>query len=520
MRAGAEDSTRIIARNALANWAWYAFVLVSGFLLPRLIDRHQGRELLGVWDFGWSMVAYVNLLAMGVSSSVNRYVARYRTEGRDHALNLTVNSALAILVVSASVGVAIAGLVVTWLPHLLGELDPGVIRAARWTVALLCLNCALKLPGGVFNGIITGLERFDRLNAIRIVRDATVLCSSIFALFAGGGIVALAAIVLCGDLLGELVKILVARRLCRGLHLSWRLCRLATIMEVLSFGGKTLAMGLARGAIYQTSGVFIAIFLGPASLAVFARQRALVMHTMRFVKQYAQVFVPRSSVLQASDDLPALQRTLVQTSKWGMYITMPLMTVTLIMAGPLLRLWMGSDYEAPKALMIMAAGHMLFVPQLGVYSILVGIGRHGLPAWAEIGAAVVSIGLGYVAVGMLNGGLVGAAIAMSLPLAVSGGIVTPLYACRVLDLSVLSYLRRVFPSPIIASIPLAFCLLVSRFIFKESAMRSVCVGVGLGALMTVAIYWRWVLPDMIKIRVRKIWSRPVGDRWPLPSKTT
>lgn len=490
----------------LANWLWYVLVVIAGFILPRFIDRHQGQELLGVWDFGWSLVIYISFLAFGVTSAVNRYVARSRALGDWDTLNAIVTSSLAVLCVSAAAGCALALALAAAVPGLLGNSSTHVVTTAQWLVLILAAKAALQLPGGVFNGVITGYERFDLLNAIRIVRDGAVLLAAVVLLAVGYGILTLAIVMLVSELLAEVAKFIVARSLCTQLHLSVNMCRWRTIKELFSFGGKTFVQSLARGGIYQGSSLLVGVFLGPAPLAVYARQRALVVHTLSFVKQYAQVFIPRSSALDAEGDTRALRHTLIQTSKYGLYVTLPIMLVLLIMGGALLTLWMGPEYRAPWVLAVMALGHLLYIPQLGVYSVLMGIGKHGMQAWFDLGAAVAGILLGLVILGPLNGGLFGAAIAMTLPVAVSGGVFMPVYACRCLHLPMRRYLVEVVPGPLLASVPLAVCLIASRILFDGQPIVALAVGVGVGGLVTLPLYVRWVLPASLKSRIIRLVS--------------
>lgn len=99
--------------NIIASWAGHFVFIVAGFVMPRLVNDMLGRELLGVWDFAWSLVAYFSLVEAGVASSVNRYVARYRVEDDSDSINRTVSSALFIvglaglLVILLSVGVSL-----------------------------------------------------------------------------------------------------------------------------------------------------------------------------------------------------------------------------------------------------------------------------------------------------------------------------------------------------------------------------------------------------------------------------
>ena len=70
-----------MAWNIMASWGGHAVFVVAGFLMPRLIDEHLGQSSLGIWDFSWSIVSYFVLAQVGVGSSVNRYISKFRTAG-------------------------------------------------------------------------------------------------------------------------------------------------------------------------------------------------------------------------------------------------------------------------------------------------------------------------------------------------------------------------------------------------------------------------------------------------------
>ena len=67
-----------LIRNVLSSWGGHIVFIVAGFLMPRMMDHYVGQRLLGVWDLGWSIVSYFELAQIGMGSSVNRFVAKYR----------------------------------------------------------------------------------------------------------------------------------------------------------------------------------------------------------------------------------------------------------------------------------------------------------------------------------------------------------------------------------------------------------------------------------------------------------
>ena len=123
-----------MAWNVAASWAGHMVFVIAGFVMPRFLDRHLGQEALGIWDFGWSLVSYFGLTQAGIGSSVDRYVARFRSVGNTGALNCAVSSVMCIQIVSGMIAVLLT-LTVAWaLPVLFPQRLGGQLRSA-WAAA-------------------------------------------------------------------------------------------------------------------------------------------------------------------------------------------------------------------------------------------------------------------------------------------------------------------------------------------------------------------------------------------------
>ena len=480
-----------VLRNVTTNWLWYLLVIASGFIVPRMIDRHLGSELLGIWDFGWALVNYLALLALGVVSSVNRYVARHLAEENWTELNATVNSSLAILAVSCLIAAAVTLGLAEGVAYLLPEASKSALATGRYVVLFLGLAAAIQLPGGVFNGVITGYERFDLLNLIRSIADAAVLIGLVTMMLAGYGLAALAAVILAREVFSLAARYLAARWLCPTLRLSPGSVNWSTVRDLLSFGGKTMLQSIARGGLYQLNSILVGFFLGPIVLAVYARQRSLIMHVLRFVKQYAQVFTPTAANLHGRNDLAALRKLLIDSARYGFYITTPMVVGLIVLGGELLDVWMGPDFRAELVLAILALGHALTLPQQSVFTVLMGMSKHGRAALFELYAAIASVVMGLIMLGPLNLGMTAAALAVAVPIALANGLLLPIYACRVLGVPVADYAKAVLPGPLAAAIPFATVLLIVRWLIDDPWL-TLAVAAGAGSAVLLPIYWRWV----------------------------
>ena len=148
-------------------------------------------------------------------------------------------------------------------------------------------------------------------------------------------------------------------------------------------------------------------------------------------------------------------------------------------------------------------GHVLLIPQQGVYSVLLGMNRHGRIAVFDWAGVALSFVLDWVLMGPLQMGMIGAAIALSVPMTLCGGVLMPLYACRILEISAVQYFREIAPKPLLAVLPLTLILVACRVITPD---HSLIAGLTLGALVTVPIYWMTIVPLELRTRiVEKIW---------------
>ena len=490
-----------LASSVLTSWAALLVSLASGFVLPRLIGDQLGQEILGIWDFGWSLVAFTSLLRIGVASSVSPYVARYTKLNDLEGLNRSVNaSALALTI---SFGLSLFLLAAFWLvtPRLLGSDDAGHVALARTLIIILGLNAALQMPLGLYSGVLNGLRRFDLKNGAQSAGDILSVVVMVTLLYSGAGLPWLAATALSCELLVALINYVSCRRLCPGLSVvPWRTDR-ASVLDVLGFGGKSMLQHVSRVGLYQASGMIVSAFMGPAALAVYSRQRALIAYASKLMNQYGAVFAPSASALYAAGDHEGLRRLAFRSTRFGLYFTLPIVALLAISGGAVVRLWMGPGYEAPAALALLAAGHLVSLSQRGAYRILQGMNRHGRPAAAECVCAILSIGLGIFLVGGLGWGISGAAGAVALSVTIGGGLAPAWEVCRALHIHPVTYARKIGAGPLLAVLPIVAALSGARWLFPQHALYELLFGLGVGGVLAAPGYWFAVAPQRWRKRL-------------------
>ena len=504
----ADDLTgrKHMTRSVLASWAGHFVFVVAGFIMPRMIDNRLGHELLGVWDFAWSLIAYFGLVQAGIGSSVNRYVAKYRAVGDIDGVNRAVSSVWCFHMAAGTVILILTVVLSLFLPDMFGARLGENVVTAQWVVFLMGISAGLRLSVASFSGVVSGCHRWDLHNAITSGFHTLVVGGMITALCLGGGLIWLAIISSVGLLLADFSRVPVAYRLCHGLHVRPGLATWRQGVSMLAFGGKTLIPSVGNLLLHQTISIMIVAYLGLAPLALFARSQSLIRHLQTLVAKLAHVLTPTASALSGAEKEQELRSLLIRSTRYAFFITLPITLVLAIFGDAILTFWMGSWYGDGTVLTILAIGFLPTIGHLPVLSILAGMNAHGRPGLAYLFASIFAAALTSIALGPMQLGLTGAAVAIVVPLALANGVYLPIYACRRMEIRITRFYSGVLLGPMLCALPFALCLIGARMYFSDALLIGAAWGCSLGFAVLVVLYWIYVLPERLRAAVRRILS--------------
>jgi O-antigen/teichoic acid export membrane protein len=448
---------------------------------------------------------------VGIASSVNRYVAHYRATGDTEGLNRTVSSVTCVLAVMAALIVALGVGATFVVSAFLGDLSAEAVTDAQWLVVLIAAGGAVEVALSGYAGVLTGCYRHGVANAIGAGGVAVATAAMVLSLAWGGGLVSLGVINLCGEVLRTVAICAAAYWVCPGLRVHFSLARWSAVRQLVAFGGKTLMFSAAALIQNQGASIIIVAFLGPMVLALWSRSMALIRNTMAIVQRFSVVITPTASSLQAMGKMEEMRDVLVTAGRYGAYITVPIIVVLMTLGDPILNVWMGANYEQGLVLAILAAGHIGILTQRSAFNVLVGLNAHGRVGLVNMAAAISSVGLMAVALGLLRSGLPGVAAAMTAPLTLAG-FYMPMHTCRLLGIPFGQYLIRVLKGPVLCALPLAACCGISRIVFSDQHLWALLCGLLTGGVALAPFYWRFALPATLKATLRRVSGRVIGVR--------
>jgi O-antigen/teichoic acid export membrane protein len=507
-----EDLTgkKRLAHNVVWSWAGHLVFVISGFIMPRMIDSHIGQRSLGIWDLCWSLVNYIGLASFGIGTAVNRNVARYRAAGQIEELCRAISS---VVVIQAIVGLvallaaaALAWIVPVAFAHRLGA----DAEAARWVVLFLGATLAVQMGLDSFRGVITGCHRWDLHNGIQSGSFAVITVAMITALELGGGIVSLSIVYFIGNVFGELLRMQMALRVCPELQVRWRYADWAYGKSVTVFGGKSLVLWLPTLVISQTVNVELAAAMGPAALAILSRPLGLVRHAETFLNKFTYILGPMVGSLYGEEQTAARRSLYMSSTRWCVAFSLPILVGLAILGDSLIMVWMGPHYVHPWLMATLALGMFLPVAQGPAVQILIGLDAHGRVGLLNLVLVVVVLVAGTIGLNHFGWSIIGAGLLVVASQGVLYGLMLPAFACARVRIPLGEYFRTGFLVPVACCGPFALVLGLARWRFDEQPLLALALGSVAGGLVLGALYWRFLLTDEHRARVRGVLTARLG----------
>jgi O-antigen/teichoic acid export membrane protein len=481
---------RRVVLNVLSNWGGQAVSLLLSFLVTPFIVTSLGDTAYGVWVLMSAIAGYLGLLDLGVRGAVSRYVARFAASGDDGSASRTVSSAVQIFSAMGGLATLVSLLLALVAIDRLGihEADR---TAARAVLALIGLNVGVSLVSGTWAGTLAALQRFDRLNLVEVVVGTLRTGAMAGAVFAGQGIVAMAAIQLTMSLVRWLWLAELIRRLYPTLRFDLGTFSREHVRLIFAFSVLSFLIHVSGRLIYYTDALVIAAFLPVGLLTFFSIGAALVESARLLVTGVSITTSPMASSLDGTGEHDRIRTLLLTSAKYSMMILLPVATTFLLRGPSFIGLWIGPSYaQASGDVLVVLALPLLFhAGAHGIGGIIMGAGRHKPMVPAMLTEAGANLALSVWLLPTM--GIVGVAWGTTIPSIVSSVLFWPWLARHALDVPVASYVENLWIRPWVAVVPFALGTYVVERLWPATTLVGFFAQVGLCLPLALAGDW-WI----------------------------
>jgi len=451
------------ARGAASNYAGQIVVLTTGVLLTPVVLHSVGPQSYGLWILANSLAGYGGLLDLGISSSLQKYVAEQRARGAPDEISRIVGTAITLYVVLGLLGFVVFAGLASVLPGLIGVSadDP---ETATLLIVLVGLQLALSLPGATPSAVLRGAQRYELANVLVVIGTLLSAGLTVLVLTLGGGIIAVAVVGVVVSAIMPLPAVVLVRRAVPELHLDITGISRQRILSVFSFSASVFVVRFAGVLTTRTDAIIISTALPVRAITPFALAQRLPEALSLLTNQFVQILLPMASALDARDERRTLRVMYLAATRVTLALSVALGATMAILGSSILDVWVGDAYSHHGQLIaILAAAAVIDTLGWPAISVLTGIGRHRPLAWMAIGRAIMKITLSVVLVHAI--GLTGVAIATLIPSALETAFLVLPYSLRIIGVQASEFLRRVVMPNLVPAAVICLVLIAARSVF-------------------------------------------------------
>ena len=454
---------RRIAQNVLSNWLALAITTVVGFFLSPVVVHYLGNLTYGVWVIVMSLVAYMNLLDLGLRGAVTRFVSKGTAQDNHEESSSVVSGALWIRF-WISVAVIAAGLAFSVALHHLFVIPVALQQPARIAVLVTAVTVAINLWCGVFGGVLVALHRYDLTSSVSILQICTRAIGIIVLLRSGHGILALAIWDLCTSIAANATTVFLCLRIYPRLKIVFSRPDHTTLNKIWNYSLYAFLINVAIQVVYYTDNLVVGAFLSPSAVTLYAIGGLLISYSRQIVSSMTTTFTPLASTFEAEGSFQNLRQLLIHGTRAALIISLPIEVALFFRGHTFIRLWMGEQYAQPSGtvMQILLLSVVLGSANTTSAGIVYGMEKHKRLALWAMGEAVANLVLSIILVRRI--GIYGVAWGTAIPSVIIELLLWPGYVSKLVEIPVRTYLWQTWIRTGLAIIPFALaCAVAERY---------------------------------------------------------
>ena len=465
--------------NTASNYAAQIVTIGLGLLLTPFLLYNLGPSAYGLWVLVSSVAGYGALLDFGIASAIVKYTSEYQARREQTQADSLVATAVSLYLLLGLTAILLGLVLAPIFPHLF-SVPPGDEATAAWLVLLAGINVGVAIPSATTTGILRGLHRFDLANLIGIGGTLLNALLTVAVVLAGGNLVGMMVVAIFVTAIMQIPSIVLIHRVAPDLRLHWRAVDRSQLRTVAGFSSSTFITNLAGQLKTKTDEIVIGLFLPLAAVTPYALANRLSETAQVFAQQFIKVLLPLASMYDATDARARLRTLYILSTRLTLAIFVPFACVLVVLAQPLLTLWVGAAYGGSTVLVLILTLARLFdISQWPAASVLTGMARHRPLALISIGSGVVNLVLSLILVQRY--GVIGVALGTLIPATLETLLLKLPLARREIGVSWREVGTQMFWPALGPAVPTLLVLLALRAIWAPASLAAVAA-TGAGGL--------------------------------------
>jgi O-antigen/teichoic acid export membrane protein len=504
-------TSKRLVHNTFYNVAGLLSNALIGFFLIRFFLSRLGEAQYGVWVLiGGSIFRYAPLLSVGLNSSINRYIPLFIAQNDNDGVQRVISTSLfffmAVGIVLVIISFVVCCNIGSWF-----AVEPELVRTAGILVLVVGFCSAFAMPLQASTATLSGLQRYDVINAVMLAVLALRTILVVILLQHGYGLLTTGVLFGLSEVVMRLIHSVFVKKLLPTASLSFAKIDLQLMNEMLAYGINTFMYAMGAIIIYYASNLIIGIFIGTAQISQFTIASAAIILLSQFLQAFTAAIKPAVTDLDARNDAISVKEIAFLTQKYSLLLIIPGGCFLIAMGREFLNIWVSDQFTDPKVidsmaviLTVLTVGHCLRLAQHSNFLVLVGRGQHKIFGILTALTAIFCVLGSILSIKVFNWGLLGIAWSNSLPMVLTSVLILPIYFNRKMHISALENIRNVWQPALLGSLPVVVMICIWKYLAPPNSWLEI-VGVVVAAIVLIVIGgWFLSLKEIEKKRFVKI----------------
>lgn len=334
-------SSQQIKYGAVLSYAGIILYILIGLLYTPWMIRCIGQADYGLYTLAYSIISLF-VFDFGISSAVQRFVAKYIAEGRTDKVNACLSIVYKLYCFLDIILLLILIAVYCFIPDIYRELTPEQISKFKVVYLIASVFSVLSFPFITLNGILSAHEKFVQLKTCDLCSKVLTVLACVACLWLGYGLTALVLINSIIGLLFVAVKIIIVIKDTE-VKINLTFWDKQELKSILTFSVWTMTVALCQRSIFSLAPSILGIFDGAAAIAVLGIAISLEGYNYSFAYALNGLFLPKISRIlnDKGEILPLMIRVgRIQILSIGLVLT------GFALVGQIfINNWLGPDYK-------------------------------------------------------------------------------------------------------------------------------------------------------------------------------
>ncbi len=342
-----------MAKNEVKWGAMLSYLLIIinacyGFLVTPYILSAIGEASYGVYKTITSLSSSLMILDLGLGGTVMRYIAKYRSEKTEGKIKGFVSMALGEGLIISAVLAVVSVVLYALIPAIYSEglVDNEIVLAKKLFV-VLAVNMMFHILENIFNGIISGYNKFTFANGLKLIRILVRIALIFIVFIFWKNPMALVLIDLGLTVVLLLAEaVYVSKALSVKVKLSFRNWDKAVFLDSFKYTAMLFLTTIAAQINNNLDNVVVGAIQGASFVAVYSMGLLIFSMFEQLSTSVSGVMLPTvTDILNKDDGHSRIQSTIVSIGRIQFMLLGGVFAGFVVLGKQFISLWLGEGFE-------------------------------------------------------------------------------------------------------------------------------------------------------------------------------